>query len=96
MSNQDQLALFTEFINYNNWIFAKTYATTAPHEYLVKKNLSADDQQTMVELARFIKENGYKKMFGTVEFTYYDIGDWMYRSMDDPVESTDLINRAKK
>ena len=93
---EQQLKKITNFIANNSRTFAKTYATTAPHEYLVKKNLSAENQKMMIEFAKFIKENGYKKMFGTVEFTYYDIGDWMYRSMDDPVESTDLINRANK
>ena len=92
----EQLAIFTAFINNNSWIFAKTYAQTAPHEYLVKRNLSEEDQKTLVEFAYFIKDNGYKKLFWTIEFTYFDIGDWMYWTMDDDISTTDLINRAKK
>jgi hypothetical protein len=96
MTNEDQLAKFTTFIVNNTWIFAKTYAATAPHEYLVKRNLSPVDQEILVEFAYFIKENGYKKLFGSMEFTYFDIGDWMYWTMDEDVSKTDLINRAKK
>ena len=96
MSKEDQLVKFTNFIANNTWIFAKTYAATAPHEYLVKRNLSPEDQETLVEFAYFIKENGYKKLFGSMEFTYFDIDDLMYWTMDEDVSKTDLINRAKK
>jgi hypothetical protein len=52
-----QLEKFINFINNNDRIFAKTYADFAPHEYLVKRNLSTEDQKTMVEFAHFIKEH---------------------------------------
>lgn len=96
MEQDSQLIKFNAFIANNTWIFAKTYAATAPHEYLVKRSLSQEDQETLVEFAYFIKENGYKKLFGSMEFTYYDIDGWMYWTMDEDVSKTDLINRAKK
>jgi hypothetical protein len=52
-----ELEKFINFINHNDRIFAKTYADFAPHEYLVKRNLSAKDQKTLVEFAYFIKEH---------------------------------------
>jgi hypothetical protein len=50
----------------------------------------------MVEFAHFIKEHWYKKFFGNVEYIYFDIGEYMYWTMDEDVSTTDLINRAKK
>jgi hypothetical protein len=57
MNIEDKLSKFKDFIKNNTWIFAKTYAKTAPHEYLVKRNLSIEDQKTLVEFAYFIREN---------------------------------------
>jgi len=59
----DISATFTTFIANNTWIFAKTYAATAPHEYLVKEKLSAENQEILKDFVTFIKENGYVKMF---------------------------------
>jgi len=87
---------FINFIDNNDRIFAKTYASFAPHEYLVKRNLSVEDQKTLVEFAYFIKEHWYKKIFGNVEYTYFNIGENMYWTMDEDVSATDLINRAKR
>ena len=30
---------FENFVSENHWIFAKTYAKTLPHEYVVRKNV---------------------------------------------------------
>ena len=33
-----------EFIERQNWIFAKTYAHKAPHEYVVRDNVKGTDK----------------------------------------------------
>jgi hypothetical protein len=88
--------IFKKFIIQNKWIFAKTYADFAPHEYLVKGRLTIDDQKVFEEFVIFIRENWYKKMFGKTEYTYFDIDDNTYWTMWSPLEQTIILNRAKK
>jgi hypothetical protein len=46
-----------EFINRNEWIFAKTYADFAPHEYVVKEKLNKEDQEIFLEFTLFIRKH---------------------------------------
>lgn len=48
---------FEAFINKQDWIFAKTYATTAPHEYIVRNNIKGDDEEFM-KAVDYIYKNG--------------------------------------
>ncbi len=49
-----------KFIESSTWVFAKTYAETWPHEYLVKENV---DNNLFLELASYIDNNGYTDLF---------------------------------
>lgn len=85
-----------KFVNSVDWIFAKTYAKFAPHEYIVKKYLPEEKHEDFMWLARLINSEGYEVEFKGKMYTCYDIGDKKYWTMDEDVEKTDLINRADK
>lgn len=36
-----------EFIEKQSWIFAKTYANKAPHEYIVRGRINGTDEEFM-------------------------------------------------
>ena len=81
-----------------SWIYAKTYADTNPHEYIVKGkcNLSSKEFEEIVEALEkyFIEEPFYKAMF---KYTY--IGDFKYWHMahkyPNPITDAILVNRAE-
>jgi len=84
---------YREWISKQSWIFAKTYAKTAPHEYIVKGELSSEDQEIFVDFVIYIRENGYTKKFYSKEFSYYDIDGEKYWTMGAPLEETIILNR---
>lgn len=73
------------FINNSNWIFAKTYAQTWPHEYIVQENV---DMKMFLELANYIDSNGYKNFFYTKEMIFFDFNKYTYWHMEN------IINRC--
>ena len=46
-----------DFINKQSWIFAKTYANKAPHEYIVRGRTKGTDEEFMAAV-NYIQENG--------------------------------------
>ena len=81
------------FIDSANWVFAKTYAKTAPHEYAVRgKNPFLEEE--FVYFVKFIREHGYKERFWSQKYTYYDVGEYKYWTMGNPIDETTIINRA--
>jgi len=56
----DVLENINKFIEKCNWTFAKTYADTWPHEYIVQEKVQND---LFVLFANFIDINGYKELF---------------------------------
>ena len=93
---EDVLAKLREIITKANWVFAKTYAKTAPHEYCLREGMKRGDvpKDDMQLLANCIWDYGYQEYFHTYLQTYIDIDDHKYWSMDPTPEKTDLINRA--
>lgn len=83
---------FLDFIQNNSWIFAITYAKTAPHWYVRKTPDNADDFE---EVARFIRTNGVERKFYRKTFIYFDHEDYTYWTMGYPISETTIINRAK-
>lgn len=86
---------FDKFINQFQWIFAKTYADKAPHEYIVLSKVGLIYKDEFIKIAQFIRDKGFKAYYYSREGYYYKIGENYYWTMDDKVEDTDLINRAK-
>ena len=83
------------FVNKFQWIFAKTYADRAPHEYIVLDKLGKQYKGEFVKIAKFIRDEGFKAMYYTREGFYYKLDDYYYWTMDNKINDTNLINRAK-
>lgn len=87
---------FKQFILRNTWIFAKTYAAFCPHEYVVKERLPAEEQAVFEQIVTFIREQGFIASYGRLgPNRYYTVEDYYYWTMGDPVEETNILNRAK-
>ena len=83
---------FIEFIQSQNWIFAKTYSEKAPHEYCLKKNCQNIDEFN--DAVMFIRNNGVKEYFYKKAFIYFYHDGYKYWTMGAPVHQTILINRT--
>jgi len=81
------------FIKNETWIFAKTYAKTWPHEYLVREKV---DEKIFVEFVHFIREQGYKGKFYQIDITYLDYNNEVFWTMGSPIDETTIINRCTK
>ncbi len=90
-SNLEKAEAFVESVE---WIFAKTYAKTAPHEYIVKRYLPKEKWDEFLWFARLIREEGYDGKFYDHTYRYLDIDGKKYWTMDEDVEMTELINRC--
>jgi hypothetical protein len=83
----------TLFIEKSSWIFAKTYAKTWPHEYIVRDQV---DEALFIALVEHIRANGYVGKFYKMDITYFDEDGMVYWTMGDPIETTTIINRCTK
>ncbi len=84
------------FIAMQNWVFAKTYAKSASHEYIVlSKIIGENGKEDFHEFAKIIREYGFPARFFSRQNNYYYIDGYFYWTMDERVEDTDLINRCK-
>ena len=81
-----------EFINSVKWTFAKTYAETWPHEYIVRERV---DEGHFVDLVHHIRAHGYEASFYRKPITYFDEDGLVYWTMGEPVEVTTIINRCR-
>ena len=79
------------FVDETPWTFAKTYAATWPHEYVVQNIKNA---RMILALARHIFEHGVDGRFYSQVRKYHHEGGKVYWSMDDTPEKTTLINRC--
>ena len=79
------------FVESTRWTFAKTYAATWPHEYVV---LTAENAPMLRALARHIFEHGTDGRFYSQIRKYHHEDGKVYWSMDPTPEATALINRC--
>ena len=86
---------FRNFVNRFKWTFAKTYADKAPHEYIVLEKVGLEYKAEFINTGGFIREAGFKAYYFRRQGFYYILGDNYYWTMDENVEDTNLINRAK-
>ena len=80
-----------DFVESTSWRFAKTYATTWPHEYVVR---TAENAPMILALARHIFEHGVDGRFYSQVRKYHHEDGKVYWSMDSSPESTSLVNRC--
>ena len=81
------------FVEESDWTFAKTYAQTWPHEYIVRDRV---DESPFLSLARHIREHGYKGRFYRKAITYFDENGMVYWTMGAPIGETTIVNRCTK
>jgi hypothetical protein len=79
------------FVESADWIVAKTYADTWPHEYIVR---TPANSEVFLALAQHIFEYGIEGRFYSQIHKYHHEGGRAYWSMDPTPESTDLVNRC--
>ena len=92
--SQESLVRARAFIAKHPWKFAKTYAKTAPHEYLVLDRIPKEDHAEFMWFVGQIWQFGRKERFWRTFVTYLRIDGKKYWTMDKTIEDTDLINRA--
>jgi hypothetical protein len=92
MTPNDQARL-EKFIDGNQWIFAKTYAKTAPHEYLVYDKLSAEMQKEYDWFVKQIEEKGVDEKFYQATFRYLYVGDMKYWVHGFEAKDKGILNR---
>lgn len=73
------------FIEETPWIFAKTYAKTWPHEYIVQEKV---DNDLYLKLAEYIDTYGHEEYFYTKKMTYFNYDGNVYWHMEN------IINRC--
>ena len=79
--------ILKDFINKQNWIFAKTYAGTWPHEYIVEEQV---DKKMLIKFANHIDNFGYEDYFYKTILIYFDYNGFTYWHMDN------IINRCEE
>jgi len=80
-----------KFVESTRWTFAKTYAATWPHEYVVR---TPENAAMILALARHIFEHGTDGRFYSQVRKYHHEGGKVYWSMDSTPKVTGLINRC--
>lgn len=80
-----------KFAESTHWTFAKTYAATWPHEYVVR---TSDNAAMILALARHIFEHGTDERFYSQIRKYHHEGGKVYWSMDPTPGATSLVNRC--
>ena len=73
------------FVGYTPWIFAKTYAKTWPHEYIVQEKV---DNGLFLQLANHIDTFGHEEYFYKKKMVYFDYDGHVYWHMEN------IINRC--
>ncbi len=81
------------FVDEQQWTFAKTYAATWPHEYIVRERV---DEGMFVMLVKHIRAHGYEGRFYRKPITYFDEDGLVYWTMGAPIEETIIVNRCTK
>lgn len=84
-----------EFFQKQRWIFAKTYAEFAPHEYIVKGKCNASDAE-FVEAMNYILQNGIRMFYYKAQRQYLFLDGYFYWVMrSDENDTNAIINRCK-
>ena len=80
-----------DFVESTAWTFAKTYAATWPHEYIVRAPANA---QMLLALAQHIFEHGVDGRFYSQVRKYHHEDGKVYWFMDPTPDAATLINRC--
>ena len=93
---QDDLDWWLEFAASREWTFAKTYAETAPHHYVVQGRTPDVTHEDMVRAARVIHTFGEPGKYYSLTKIYLVSPDGQHRwwTEDKHFTDTTLVNRA--
>ncbi len=80
------------FVTEQKWTFAKTYALTWPHEYIVRDRV---DEDMFIQLVGHIRKYGYEGTFYRKPITHFDEDGMVYWTMGAPIEETTIVNRCQ-
>lgn len=96
MITRDDLNWWLELAPTLGWTFAKTYAETAPHEYVVEGRTDAMEHDDYVRAARVIHTFGAPGRYYSFTKIYLVSPDGRYRwwTEHDQLTDTTLVNRA--
>lgn len=94
MIGNEDLAWWLELAPTLKWTFAKTYAESAPHSYVVLGRTAGIDKADFVRAGRVIRTFGVPGKFYSYTNIYLVDGPVKFWTMDPLVKDTDLINRA--
>src|SRR5262245_34052070 len=96
MITQDDLNWWLETAAQQDWIWAKTYADTAPHSYVVDGRTAGLTQDDYVRAGRVIHTFGQPAKFYSMTSVYLTSPDGRLKwwTMDKDVTETRLINQA--
>ena len=85
-----------DFASSREWTFARTYAQTAPHHYVVQDRTPNVNHEDMVRAARVIHTFGQPGKYYSVTKIYLLSPDGQFRwwTEDDHFTDTTLVNRA--
>jgi len=92
---KQKIEIFKDWVNKQKWTFAKTYAKTSPHEYVVRHELPAEDQEIFYDFVTFIRENGWTQMYKGKPYLCFTIDDNYYWTQGAPLPATYILNRAR-
>lgn len=81
-----------DFIDAHEWNFAKSMPFI-PHWYVVLKNCR--DWDEFFSACQLIRDFGTPRKFGKRSFIYFDLDGYSYWTMDELIEDTTIINRAR-
>ncbi len=81
------------FISRQSWIFAKTYADRAPHEYVVRHKINGTDEDFM-KIVNYIQEYGITMYFWNRPNKYIFLDGWQYWAMGDEDGNITVLNRC--
>lgn len=93
---RDDLAWWLDFASTRTWTFAKTYAETAPHHYVVENRTPGVTHDDMVRAARVIHTFGQPGKYYSLTKIYLVSPDRRFRwwTEDNHFTDTTLVNRA--
>lgn len=80
-----------EFIERNQWIYARTMPEH-PHEYVVLQKCTLAD--SFFQFAMTIRRFGYDEYFFSKKIRYFDVDRRRYWTMGDLLVTTCVLNRA--
>ncbi len=91
----DNLNEIRDYLNKQDWIFAKTYADKAPHEYIVREKAWGTDRE-FADSVLYIREHGIPMMFWGSEYIYLYLDGRLYWTTEESVEDTIILNRCDR